>query len=93
MKQTIDNAGQMQDVFIAYGRGKSFSWGGFRVLFDWFEELDPDYELDPVAIDCDFVESDITTILKEYDLADIDELRDRTTVLEVDNETVIYQVF
>lgn len=53
MKRTI-NKYQFRDAFKAVGRGASFSYAGLDALFDFFEEVNPDFELDPVAIDCDF---------------------------------------
>lgn len=93
MIETINRASEFRDIFMRYGRHNSFSYEGFEVLFDFLEEIDPMMEVDPIAIDCDFVESDIPTILADYDLSSVDELRERTTVLEVDEDTVIYQVF
>jgi len=33
-----------------------YSYEGYQALFDWYEELDPDYELDVIAICCDWTE-------------------------------------
>ncbi len=41
---------------FATRRPESFSYHGLCALYDHLEELDPDAELDVVAIDCEYVE-------------------------------------
>ena len=45
-----------QNEFCAYGRGDSFSFKGYKELFNYLENNYPDEELDVIAIDSDFVE-------------------------------------
>ena len=96
MKQTITRE-QFVRAFDDYNRPDNFSELGRRKLFDYLEEYEDstgeEIELDVIALCCDFSESDIETVLKDYDLESIEELRDRTTVIEVDDETIIYQCF
>jgi hypothetical protein len=66
MKQTVDNASQFRDAFRAMGRAGNFSYDGMELLFDYFEELNPDMELDVVAICCDYSEDSPEAIIEAY---------------------------
>ena len=94
MYQTI-NFCQFTDAFNSI-RPKNFSYEGLQVLFDHLEGYDgadseSGIELDVIAICCDFTESSIKEVLKDYDLESLEELENNTTVLKVDDNTVIYQ--
>jgi hypothetical protein len=82
-------------AFDDCNRSEDFSPLGRRKLFDYFEEYEEstgeEIELDVIAICCDFSEDSIENVLKNYDLESVDELRDNTTVIEVDDETIIFQ--
>lgn len=58
MKRTINSASEFADQFQAYGRGDDFSYEALEALYEWYEELDPDMELDVIAICCDWCEYD-----------------------------------
>jgi hypothetical protein len=66
----------------------NFSYEGKRALFDYLESYEADtgepVELDTVALCCDYREYEsLTDLQNEYtDIATIDELRDKTTVIE-----------
>lgn len=96
MKQSI-NREQFVQAFKDANREDNFSPLGRRKLFDYFEQLEEDLgeeiELDVIAICCDYSEELLEDVLKNYSLESIEELRDHTTVIEVDADTVIYQVF
>lgn len=81
---------KFRDVFHHMGRD-NFSYDGLGVLYDYLEEAYGSYDLDVIALCCDFTESSIADALKAYDLESLDELRDNTLVLDVDDETIIYQ--
>lgn len=66
MKQTIDNASQFRDAFHRAGRGDQFSYEALGLLFDYFEELDPEMELDVIAICCEYAESTPEEIVESY---------------------------
>jgi len=68
MKQTISTASQFRDAFRRSGRGEQFSYEALGLLFDYFEELNPDMELDVVEICCDYVESTPAEIMESYSL-------------------------
>lgn len=96
MKQSVGREDFVK-AFENMGRGENFSSLGRRKLFDYLTELEDDtgteLELDVIAICCDFSEDSIKNVLREYDLESVEELRDRTTVIEVDDETIIYGSF
>lgn len=74
MHITIDNASQFRDEFRAHNRGDQFSYEGLGLLFDYLEEIDPDYNLDVVALCCDYAEEMVENIARNYsiDLNDAD---------------------
>jgi hypothetical protein len=81
MKISIDNASQFRDQFIAYNRD-NFSRQGYELLFDHFEDCDPDMVLDVISICCDYSEDTPEGIANNYwsvdDLTqDEEELRDQ----------------
>ena len=75
-------------------RPNNFSYEGLQVLFDYLEQYDEDekgIELDVISICCDFTECSIKEALRDYNIESLEELEDNTTVLKVDNNTIIYQ--
>lgn len=87
--------------FEAFGRGDSFSYDGFRVLYDYLIDLEEaigeELEFDIIAIDCDFTEYDnIEDFQVEYGLEyqDLEDIGFDTIVLEIPyTERFIIQVF
>ena len=84
-------------AFADYDRTNNFSYEGLGALFDWLDELSADtntpYELDVIALCCEFTEySDLAEIQETYSLTDIDsidDLRDYTSVIEFDGGIII----
>ena len=83
--------------FEEYNREDNFSYAGTSALFDWLEELsvetgDP-YELDVIALCCEFTEySDLSEIKDVYFstvLDSIEDLYDHTIVIEFDGGIII----
>ena len=68
MKLTIENASQFRDEFRQCGRADQFSYEALGLLFDYFEEIDPDYELDVIAICCEYSEGTVEQIADWYGL-------------------------
>jgi len=66
MKITINHAGLFRDKFAACERKDQFSYEAFGLIFDYLEECDPDYELDVIAICCDYAESTPEEIIESY---------------------------
>jgi hypothetical protein len=54
------------DAFRARGRENQFSYDALRLIWDHLEEVDPDGELDVIAICCDFVEMSTTECMEQY---------------------------
>jgi hypothetical protein len=74
MKTTISNVYQFRDAFHSAGRASQFSYEGLELLFNYLEEVDADYELDVVALCCDYSEDSVADIARDYsiDLNDAD---------------------
>lgn len=70
MYQTI-NKSQFRDAFKAMGRADQFSYDALGMLFDYFDDVDPDHELDVIAICCAFSEDMPAYIADQYDI-DVD---------------------
>jgi hypothetical protein len=90
--------------FDDVNRATNFTVAGRRALFEMFEELSPDMELDPIAVCCDFTEYESLEEWKQdygytpYDEDEDDEdalqyLRDQTLVLELANGGIIIQAY
>ena len=73
MKISIDNASEFRNQFIAYNRDY-FTCQGYELLFDYFEDCDPDMVLDVIAICCEYTEDTVADIARNYsiDLSDLD---------------------
>ena len=79
------------DAFHDCGRDEQFSYGSLCALFEFFEECDPDMELDVIAICCEFAEyADVDELQQAYGIDDtglfgwdewVEYLSDKTTVL------------
>ena len=89
---------QFQDEMVKHG----FSYDGSKALFNYLQQLEDDcdikIEFDPIALCCQYTEYDnLKQCLTEYDnleLKTIDDLRDHTQVVEVDNsDKIIIQAF
>ncbi len=95
MKQTV-NKNDFMHAFHAYNRYEQFVYDALSVLFDYYEELENDIgeeiTLDVIAICCDWGVYTTEEIQEQYDM-DIDELRDNTTVLEVDDGIFLVEAF
>jgi hypothetical protein len=72
---TINNVYQFRDAFHNAGRRSQFSYEGLELLFTYLEEINPDYELDVVALCCDYSEDSVETIARDY-LIDLSEAGD-----------------
>ena len=67
MIQTI-NVSDFRDAFRACGRQNQFSYEGLGALFDYLEEIDPDFDLDVIALCCDYSEDTVQDIAEQYGL-------------------------
>ena len=70
-----------------------------EALFDYYEELSEvngqDFELDRVALRCDWTRADsIEEVVEDYDsIEDLEDLIQRTTVIEHDDGSLLFEVF
>jgi hypothetical protein len=106
---TITSVYQFRDAFAQANRQTQFSYEGLEVLFDYLEELSDSigepYELDVIALCCDYAEASAADIAKAYDIDldgtdpdDIDEvvkayLQDQGVFVGETSSTIIYQQF
>ena len=67
MKQSI-NFNQFCDTFRSMGRENQFSYEAQQLIFDYLEECNPDYELDVIAICCEYSEDSAAQIADLYGL-------------------------
>jgi hypothetical protein len=96
MHITINTASQFRNEFHRAGRGGQFSYEALGLLFDLFEDIDPDYDLDVIAICCEFAENMPEAIADMYSIdGDVmDFLSNQTTVAGVTSSgAVVYAVF
>jgi hypothetical protein len=88
MKTTI-SVYDFRDAFQKAGRQSQFSYDGLSTLFYYLEQLEEDtgeeYELDVIALCCEFAEEDPKEIAKNYNI-DIDGLDDDEIAEKVRDE-------
>ena len=90
MKQTITK-GDFRDAFVRMDRMGNFSYDGLGALYDYLEdEFEEEYDLDVIALCCDYNEDDIDEVLRSYNLKSIEELEENTTVVWKDEKRVLY---
>jgi hypothetical protein len=82
--------------FHRCGRGDQFSHVALLALYDYLLEMsdaDNPYELDVIALCCEFGEDAVEDVLSSYNLETIEELRDKTTVVWEGEGRVLYVQF
>ncbi len=92
MYQTI-NFGGFCDAFRALGREDQFTYEAKRMLFDHLEEVDPDHELDVIALCCAYAEEEELDVRQNYSIEGdvLDWLQENTIVLGVTQSgSVVY---
>ena len=71
MKTTVTFS-DFHDSFKRMNRDGQFSYEGFRVLYEYFEQYEDDtgeeIELDVIAVCCEYEESDAQSIIEAYSL-------------------------
>ncbi len=96
MKQTV-NFSEFCDRFRDMNRNENFTYDGKRALFDYLEEYEEstgeEVELDIIALCCEYTEYENLKELQENysDIESIEELRDHTTVIMIDDDRFIIQ--
>lgn len=95
MKQTVSKDTFMH-AFHAYNRHEQFGYDALSVLFDYYEQLEDDLgeeiTLDVIAICCEWSVLTSEDIHRQYDM-DVNELREETTVLGVDDDRFLVYGF
>ena len=98
------NFNDFLEEFKNYGREEQFSYEGKKALFDYLNDLSEDIgepiELDIIGLCCDYTEYDsLEEFLNDYgytigeDINDIEDIRDYTTVIQINNKSFIIQDF
>ena len=62
------NRSEFHNAFRNSNRGDQFSYQGLNALFDYLEEGDPDYDLDVIALCCDYSEDTWQSIAANYNI-------------------------
>lgn len=68
MHITVSHASQFRDEFRQADRQDQFSYEALNMLYEYFEEIDPDMELDVIAICCDYSEDTPEGIAQNYSI-------------------------
>jgi hypothetical protein len=93
MKTTISHASQFRDAFRQANRQDQFSYEALNMLYEYFEDVDPDMELDVIAICCEYTEDTFEGIASNYevDLTGVDEADIPQAVMDFlcDNTSVV----
>lgn len=105
MKQTLDFS-DFCNAFERYNRADNFTTAAKRIIFDYFEEVDENYELDVIAICCEFNEANAGDVINDYGLdysedateEELNEiareyLSENTCIIGETSSTFIYAVF
>jgi len=94
MKQTV-NFSAFVDAFQAYDRYDQFGYAALRSLFDYLEQVEEDigeeFELDVIALCCDYSVDSVSDIACNYgiDIEGMDDDEARDAVLDYLNEKTI----
>ena len=91
------NVHDFRQAFIDYNRGEQFTYDALTALFEWLEELAEDtgtpYELDVIALCCEFTEyTDLEEIQANYSHTELTSMEDvsyHTAVIEFDGGIII----
>jgi hypothetical protein len=95
MIQTI-NVSDFRDAFRSMGRQDQFSYEALSALFDYMEEIAPDFDLDVIALCCDYSEDTVEDIAANYGLefssiedGDTDGEREHVRAYLEENTTIV----
>ena len=94
MKETI-NKSQFIDRFRDMNRKENFSYNGLSALYDYLGDIDENYELDVIAICCEYAEyKDLEEFQKDYnkeEYPNMESVKDKTEVIEFSTGFIIQQ--
>jgi hypothetical protein len=92
---TTINEFEFRDTFCDMGRGDQFSYEALNILFKYYEELeesmDTQWELDVIAICCEWSEYDSWSDLQE-DYTQLKDMTMREGIDWVQDQTQLYRV-
>ena len=94
---TINSGAELHAEFNKWEyRKDQFSSAALYALYEYLDELSndigEDIELDVVGICCEFAEyKDIDAVKEDYEVEDLSDLQDKTTVIEFDSGLIISQ--
>lgn len=96
MKQIV-YLSDFRDAFNRMDRGNQFSYEALELIYDYLEEIDPDSELDVIAICCDFSEMTPEEVAQAYGLEEDEDVLEflsmETSVIGETDETIIFANF
>jgi len=99
MKQTV-YLSDFRQAFKDMNRQEQFSYDGLEALFNWLESYDhmgdgSEYELDVIALCCDYTESTAEEIIKNHGVngCAMEYLENNTWFEELPNGSFLYQNF
>jgi len=69
------NSGEFMQAFHKFDRYAQFGYEALTALYEYFEEVNPDMELDVIAICCDYSHESWKGIASDYDI-DVDGVTD-----------------
>lgn len=75
MIQTL-SVNDFRDAWANSSRKDSFSYEGLEIIYDYLEEISPDYELDIIGLDCELAEDSPESIREQYDIDGAEDLED-----------------
>jgi len=89
------------DAFIDMEREDQFSRWALNALYDYFTEIesecpDVEFELDVIALCCEYVEMTLEEVADAYDIDEesvLDWLQDETVVIATRSDRVLFQQF
>jgi hypothetical protein len=98
MHISINTASQFRDHFAAMLRVHQFSYEAMNLLYDYLEENIEGYELDVIALCCEYAEDTEVGIAESYGLNEDEDvtayLEEHTQVIGVTNSgTILYAQF
>jgi hypothetical protein len=82
MQIQITHASQFRDQFRQAGRENQFSFEALNMLYEYFEDTDPEMKLDVDKLCCDYAESPIDELKEAYAIkGDVIEYINRESVV------------
>lgn len=92
MKMTITQS-DFRNQFEYMNRAENFSYNGLAALYDYLEDINPDYDLDVIELCCTYTEfSDLDEYNKNYEpVESIDDIENCTTVIRLSGDAFIIE--